>query len=44
MSFVFSHVEYCYMHFVSVRNPKDNYDISGSVYVDELNGFMSLRC
>jgi len=24
----------------SVWNPDDNYDISGSVYVDELNGIM----
>ena len=28
----------------SAWNLKDNYDISASVYVVELNGFMSLRC
>jgi len=28
----------------SAWNPKDNYDISTSVYVLQLSGFMSLRC
>jgi len=32
------------LHMESAWNPKDNYDISASVYVVQLNGFMSLRC
>jgi len=32
-----------FMCHVNSLEPKDNYDISGSVYVDKLNGFMSLR-
>ena len=35
MLFVFSHV-------YSAWNPKDNYDMSASVFVVQFNGFMSL--
>jgi hypothetical protein len=32
----------CVMY--SVWNPKDNYDLSASVFVVQFNGFMSLIC
>ena len=32
------------LHVYSAWNPKDNYDISASVFVVQFNGFMSLRC